>query len=157
MLLPGSRVKHKRGRHKRGRNNRRRCARTTETSSTSSRGTLGRTPAAFPSLSSNIGIARSERSCREWRRILRSDDTGRAVWRKVAIRSSSQAAVDALAATFASHDEDGRVDFMRLAICLAKEPPQAKPPPTPTLRPSDIFCVCSFGGKVHRLRCRRQN
>ena len=84
-------------------------------------------------------IARSERICREWRRILRSDDAGRALWRKVAIRSSSQAAVDALAATFASHDEDGRVDFMRLAICLAKEPPRAKPPPTPTLRPEDLF------------------
>lgn len=57
----------------------------------------------------------------------------------MAIRSSSQAAVDSLAAAFASHDEDGRVDFMRLAICLAKEPPQAKPPPTPTLRPRDLF------------------
>ena len=84
-------------------------------------------------------IARSERICREWRSILRSDDAGRAVWRKVAIRSSSQAAVDSLAAAFASHDEDGRVDFMRLAICLAKVPPQAKPPPTPTLRPRDLF------------------
>ena len=86
-------------------------------------------------------IARSERICREWRHILRSDDAnaGRAVWRKVAIRSSSEAAVDALAATFASHDEDGRVDFKRLAVCLAKEPPKAKPPPTPTLRPQDLF------------------
>ena len=47
-LVPGSRAQHKRGRNSR-------CARTIETSSASTRGTLGRTPVAFPRPSTNIG------------------------------------------------------------------------------------------------------